>query len=134
MTDCVFCKIVKGDIPCTKIDETPKALAFLDIAPISKGHTLIIPKEHYENIIDTPHAVLAEVMPLLKKVTHALASYAEGVTIGQNNGRAAGQVVNHIHFHVIPRFAQDGLINWPHGTYTKGEEAQVAQAIKKLLQ
>lgn len=114
--DCIFCKIAKGDIPCQKVYEDDKILAFLDIMPVHKGHTLIIPKEHHENILDMPEDTLAELAKTAKKVSKAVkeATKADGFNVTQNNGAAAGQAVFHFHLHIIPRFKGDGLKTWPH--------------------
>ncbi|KAL2418209.1 Adenosine 5'-monophosphoramidase hnt1 [Exophiala dermatitidis] len=110
---CIFCKIVKGDIPCFKLFESDKVLAFLDIQPLSKGHALVIPKEHGEKLVDISDDALSEILPVVKKL--AAASGAENYNILQNNGRLAHQEVGHVHFHMIPKpNATEGLgIGWP---------------------
>lgn len=134
MADCLFCKIIKGEIPSFKVYEDKDTLAILDIAPVNKGHTLVIPKEHYVNIIDAPEAVLLQTMKTIKKVAVALTQYAEGVTITENVNKAGGQLVSHIHFHIIPRYLQDGLQLWPsRGGYDKEEALATLAAIRKLL-
>ena len=135
MEECIFCKIIKGDIPCSKIYEDDKVLAFLDIAPINKGHALIISKEHHKDLLDMPETTLAEITKAAKKVAKAVvkATGADGFNIGQNNGKAAGQLVMHFHLHVIPRFENDGLKSWPHKEYEEGEIEKVAENIKVLL-
>lgn len=135
MDECIFCKIIKGEIPCTKIFEDDKILAFLDIAPTNKGHTLIIPKEHYENLLDIPDDLLAAVAKTAKKLGKAVQQgvNADGFNIGQNNGKAAGQIVMHFHLHIIPRFDNDGLIPWPQKSYEEGEAEKVAEKIVKFL-
>jgi len=131
MKDCVFCKIIKGDIPAQKVYENQHVLAFLDIAPTSPGHTLVVPKAHHENLITTPHDVACHCLDAIKKLAPAIVSATgtEGFNIGLNNGKAAGQAVFHTHFHIIPRIANDGLINWPHAKYKPGE----ADKIQKLI-
>jgi histidine triad (HIT) family protein len=132
MEDCIFCKIIAGKIPCTKIYENHKAIAFLDINPINKGHTLVVPKDHHETILDTPDETLAETMKLVKKVAKAVkeGTGADGVNVGQNNFKAAGQLVMHLHYHVIPRFDDDGLEHWPGHKYpSSAEEKEVASKI-----
>ena len=109
--DCVFCKIVAGDIPCHRVFESERVLAFLDIQPLSKGHTVVIPKNHAERL-DTlapadAAAIAAELGDLGKRICAAVA--ADGYNVLQNNGAVSGQVVPHVHFHVIPRRADDGL-------------------------
>ena len=119
---CIFCKILKREIPCTKIYENDKVLAFLDIGPVSKGHTLVIPKEHYETIIDIPEDLLKEVIAITKKVSKAVKQgvEADGISIGQSNYKSAGQVVPHLHFHIMPRFEDDGYETVFNDKYPKG--------------
>ncbi|MBD3304618.1 HIT domain-containing protein [Candidatus Woesearchaeota archaeon] len=133
--DCVFCKIVKGDIPCQKLYENDKILAFLDISPIHKGHTLIIPKEHHENILDMPDETLAELAKTTKKISKAVkeATNADGFNVTQNNGAAAGQAVFHFHTHIIPRFDGDGLKTWPHKDIPEEEMKRIQEDIASFL-
>ena len=136
MEDCIFCKIVKGDIPCQKIYENDKVLAFLDIMPVHKGHTLVIPKEHYPALLDMPDDVLAEAAKAAKKVSKAVvrATGADGFNIGQNNGEAAGQAVFHFHLHIIPRFKGDGFKHWPHKKLPDEEMKQIQEDIQNSLE
>ncbi|MFA7158451.1 MAG: HIT domain-containing protein, partial [Kiritimatiellia bacterium] len=117
--------------------EDGKALVFMDIGPIVKGHLLVIPKEHYADLAATPPAVLAELMGVVRKIAAAQkkALRADGINVMQSNGRAAGQVVDHIHFHVIPRFASDGHHwNWRAQKYADSNEMQnLADKIVKTL-
>jgi len=107
--NCVFCKIVRGEIKSQKVYEDEEILAFLDINPVNKGHVLVIPKDHYENIFDIPKEKLAKVMEVVQKVAIALKKMgADGVNIISNNGKAADQHVFHLHVHVIPRYFNDG--------------------------
>jgi histidine triad (HIT) family protein len=135
MTDCVFCKIVKREIPCSKVYEDKKVLAFLDITPVNKGHVLVIPKAHHENILDIPEGLLREVIAVVKKVAPAVKKgvEADGISIGQSNGKAANQLVPHIHFHIMPRFDDDGLRSWPHKNYEKGEMDEYARKIVSFV-
>ena len=128
----IFKKIIDGEIPCDKIYEDDKFLAFLDIAPINKGHTLVIPKEEYRDIQDIPPDLFAELMKVVKKVATQLKEKlpCDAVNIGMNNGGAAGQVVFHAHVHVIPRFSNDGLRHWPGGEYEEGESKALAEKLK----
>lgn len=124
-SDCIFCKIIAGEIPSTKIYEDEDTLAFLDISPIVKGHTLVIPKCHHNPITQTPDDVLAKCICVAKKIAQAQteALGADGVNLHQANGSAAGQVVPHIHFHVIPRFDSDGHHwNWSGKEYNSMNE------------
>ncbi|MBD3249659.1 HIT domain-containing protein [Candidatus Woesearchaeota archaeon] len=135
MQDCIFCKIVNGEIPCSKIYEDEKVLAFLDISPINKGHVLLIPKEHHKDLFDTPDDTLAAFAKTAKKIAKAIeqATDADGINLGQNNGKAAGQEVFHAHIHIIPRFSDDGLKHWPGGKYKEGEEKEFAEKIRSKL-
>ena len=135
MENCIFCKIVKGEIPCVKVYEDNDFLAFLDINPINKGHTLIIPKDHHENLYDMPDILLGEIMSKTKEIAKTLKVVlsADGINIGQNNELAAGQVVFHYHVHIIPRFDNDGLKHWPGHPYPEGEAEKIAEKIKSAL-
>ena len=110
--DCVFCRIIKGEIPCTKIYEDDMVLAFLDIAPFNFEHTIIVPKDHHHSITTLGSDYLNAIINLAPKIGTAImrATGAEGFNIFQNNGRVAGQTVPHVHFHVLPRFADDAVI------------------------
>tara|TARA_Y100000310_G_scaffold138289_2_gene137260 strand:- start:57557 stop:57958 length:402 start_codon:yes stop_codon:yes gene_type:complete len=133
MEDCIFCKIVKGEVPCKKIYEDEETLAFLDISPVAKGHTLVVPKKHVVTLVDIDEETLKKVIVVVKKLTIAANKYSEGVTVGQNNNRASGQVVDHVHFHIIPRTEGDGLDPWPRVHYVEGEAGKIAEEIKSLL-
>ncbi|MFC1728263.1 HIT family protein [Nanoarchaeota archaeon] len=135
MTDCIFCKIIKGELPANKVYETDKILAFLDIGPVNKGHTLVIPKEHYETLLDMPEDVLAEVAQVTKKVARAVIETVgtDGFGVTQSNKPTGGQLVPHFHNHIIPRFKDDGLEFWPQGKYQEGEAAELAEKITQNL-
>ena len=136
MNECVFCKIVKKEIPSDIIYEDDNFFAFLDINPNNLGHSLIIPKKHYENIYNLPDEILKNIAPLIKKIAVAVKNgvNADGINIIMNNDGAAGQIVPHAHFHIIPRFASDGLRHWPGKSYSnKKEMAKIAEKIKKEL-
>ena len=135
MEDCIFCKIINREIPCSKVYENDKVMAFLDIAPVNKGHTLVVPKEHHKDLLDTPDNLLAETIKVIKKVAKAVmrATGAEGFNLGVNNGKAAGQVVMHLHFHIMPRFEDDGLKLWSGKKYEGKEEEETAEKIRSLL-
>ncbi|KAL5598496.1 uncharacterized protein BROUX77_006330 [Berkeleyomyces rouxiae] len=113
MSACIFCKIIKGEIPCFKLFESDKTLAFLDIMPTSRGHALVIPKHHGAKLADIPDDQLSEVLPVLKKLVAATG--ATDYNILQNNGTIAHQEVHHVHFHMIPKpSAEEGLgVGWP---------------------
>ena len=127
--DCIFCKIVRGELPSYKVYEDEKVLAFLDINPVSPGHTLVIPKaDNTRNIFDVSPADWAATSEAARKIAHALekAVEADGVNLMMNNRSFAGQVIDHPHIHLIPRFKGDGLMLWPHKKYSEGE----AEALK----
>lgn len=107
--DCVFCKIIRGEIPCSRLYEDDMVLAFLDIAPFNYGHALVIPKDHHHSITTLPSHFHAKIMETACKVAVAQmrALKAEGFNLALNNGRCAGQEVPHVHLHVIPRFVDD---------------------------
>jgi histidine triad (HIT) family protein len=104
MSDCIFCKIVKGDIPAYKVYEDDKVYAFLDINPLSKGHTLVLSKEHYVNVLDVPGDLYGYMNEVVKELAQKIQDEyePEGILINQNNGRKAGQEIDHIHVHVKP--------------------------------
>ena len=137
MDTCIFCKIVKGEIPATKVYEDPYSLAFLDIAPASPkgGHLLVIPKKHFEILTDMPENEMHVLMKTVQKMVGLLTKFSEGVNILQNNKAAAGQVVPHVHFHLIPRFQKDGIIveKWFAHRYPEGEMEKTAEKLKNLL-
>ncbi len=134
--ECIFCKIVKGDIPCAEVYSDENILAFLDIAPISKGHTLIIPKKHYENLFDLPSVLGNDLISAMQKVGKAImeATGATGINVVMNNYASAGQIVPHAHIHLIPRIEGDGLFKVVQGKYDSNEEMmEVAKNIKNKL-
>ena len=109
--NCVFCKIAGGEFDARQVLETRNCVAFLDAAPLAPGHTLVIPKAHFEGLHDMPEDVVREVAVATQRVGRAIreAVGAVGYNVLQNNGQVAGQVVMHVHFHVIPRTDGDGL-------------------------
>jgi len=119
MENCIFCKIVKGEIPSKKIYENEKVLAFLDINPISRGHLLIIPKKHFENIYEIKDSYLKEIINIAKIIAESLKKSlnATGVNILHASGKDAQQSVFHFHIHLVPRYKNDGLNVWPKSDY-----------------
>jgi len=132
MTECIFCKIIKGEIPSHKIYEDEHTFAFLDIRPNNPGHTLVIPKDHFENIYTTPDEALARMMLSAKKISIAIKNSlaADGINISMNNEEAAGQIIFHTHIHVIPRYTTDGFKHFPQKSYKQGEAEEIAKKIK----
>jgi histidine triad (HIT) family protein len=136
MNDCIFCKIAAGEIPSTKLYEDDVILAFLDIGPISDGHTLVMPKQHFGSLHDCPSQLLGQVCSKLGRIAGAVAKAmnSEGYNVLCNNGRAAGQVVEHLHFHIIPRNTGDRLFNrWPSYKYEQGRIEDIAAGIRENL-
>lgn len=135
MDNCIFCKIVKGELPSHKVYEDEHTLAFLDIRPVNLGHTLVIPKDHFENIYTLPDETMARLSLAVKKVAIAVKQGvdADGINIGMNNEASAGQVVFHAHIHIIPRIEGDGLHLWPQHDYKENEVADVADQIRRAL-
>lgn len=134
--DCIFCKIIKGEIPSAKIYETEEIFAFLDIAPVNKGHALVIPKMHQATLFDLPSEIGSELLDALSLVGRAVmdVTRADGLNVMMNNYRAAGQLVDHAHFHLIPRFEGDGLKLWDQKPYDdKDEMVALAEDIAERI-
>lgn len=111
MNACVFCKIAKGEIDSAKIYQNDDVVAFLDITPFSKGHCLIVPKKHFENLFDIESETLQKVIVAGKLIAEKIQKTfnADGIRLSQSNGKAAGQDIMHFHLHIIPRYRDDGL-------------------------
>jgi len=135
MNDCLFCKIITDEIPAEKIYEDENTLAFLDINPINPGHALVIPKEHSRNILDITSKSFSHVAETIRKISPAIkdAVGADGVNIHINNEPEAGQVVFHMHAHIIPRFSNDGIKMWQGKEYDENEAKNIAEGIKNSL-
>ena len=132
--ECIFCKIIAGQIPAAKVYEDDTVFAFLDIGPVSEGHTLVVPKQHYQKIHECPPEVLADIWAKLGKIAGDISSVmnSDGYNVLCNNGRAAGQLVDHVHFHIIPRMTGDGVFNrWPSFKYPEGKMTKLAEKIRK---
>lgn len=110
--DCIFCKIIRGEIPSKKVYEDKDVMAFLDINPANPGHTLVVPKKHAEDLTKSSDEDIAKVMHVARKITSHLKEKmsAIGVNVIQSNGKAAGQIIAHTHFHVIPRYENDVVV------------------------
>jgi histidine triad (HIT) family protein len=111
MKDCIFCRIVAGEIPCTKVFEDDVTLSFMDISPLNKGHILIVPKEHHNTIVEAAPELYGHLCGIVCKISKAVqaALNPDGINILQLNGKAANQVVPHLHIHIVPRWYGDGL-------------------------
>jgi len=136
LEECIFCRIVAGEIPSAKLFEDENTLAFLDINPVSRGHTLVILKEHVADVFEIESdklCLLAQAVPKIAKAVKE-SMRADGMNILLNNRRCSGQLVPHIHFHLIPRKDNDELgLKWPAGKYKEGEIDEVLRAIKACL-
>lgn len=134
--NCIFCKIVAGEIPALVVLDTPHVLGFLDVGPLSEGHVLLIPKDHAERLTDLSADAAGAIGSQLPALGRALVEVtgADGFNLLQNNGSVAGQVVGHVHFHLIPRGEGDGLgYRWNPGAYAEGRAETIAQAFRDAL-
>lgn len=133
---CVFCKIVAVEIPAAVVYEHESVIAFMDINPLADGHLLVIPRDHYAGVLDLPSAVCGALFSCIPKLSRALmeVTRAEGFNVLLNHGRVAGQVVSHVHCHLIPRKPLDELgYRWKAGTYPAGRDATLAAAYQAAL-
>ena len=131
MSDCIFCKIVAGEVPSRKVFEDEHTLAFLDIAGDVDGHILVIPKRHVKNILDCDGETLTQVMRTVKRVADHLTKNCgyDGVNLLNASGESAGQSVPHLHIHIVPRKAGDGIDAWPKFEGAKREIEEVFREI-----
>lgn len=132
MGDCIFCKIANGEIPSKALYEDEQFKVILDLGPATKGHALILPKEHYANLFELPEETASDAMKLAKKMAGIMKEKlgADGFNLVQNNGETAGQTVMHFHLHLIPRYKDDGQhILWEPGTATQEELEAVQKQI-----
>jgi len=132
---CVFCKIIKNEIPSQKVYEDAFVTAFLDINPVNPGHTLVVPNNHVADMQSASNEDLSRMIIATKKVAKGILKALDykAFNLEMNNGAIAGQVVNHLHFHIVPRTEDDGLTHWPGQQYKEGEMDDVADKIKKVL-
>jgi histidine triad (HIT) family protein len=133
---CLFCRIVRGEIPSARVLETDHALAFLDINPVNRGHVLLVPKAHHSTLSELPDDIAAETAKLVPRLVRAIraATGADGLNLIVNNGEVAGQTVHHGHWHLIPRFEDDPVDwPWPHSHYSGDELNQMQFRIEREL-
>src|SRR3989344_4166418 len=134
MKDCIFCRIIKGEIPSAKVFEDKDTLAFLDVNPVSKWHCLVVPKKHFQDVFDINSNDFQKIIlagkGLAKRLKEKLK--ADGVNLLQSNGKSAGQVIFHFHLHVIPRYNDDGLRT--HGLFGEKSESRSVEELKKLAE
>jgi len=135
--ECIFCKIIDGEIPAVKVLDEELVVAFMDINPSTKGHMLVVPKNHAENIFEIPESDLVALIKAVKRCAKAVkeALKAEGITILQLNGTASDQIVPHLHIHIIPRWKNDGLpiSNWEMKPGDMKEVNNIARKIKENI-
>jgi histidine triad (HIT) family protein len=137
MPDCIFCKLVRGEIPSARVLETDRAVAFLDIGPLNPGHVLVVPKEHHAALPDMPDDLAAATAALQPRLCRAVreATGAEGLNVLVNTGSVAGQSVDHVHWHIIPRHQGDALRwPWPAGRYEGDDLDAMRSRIESALQ
>ena len=132
--DCIFCKIVSGNIPSKKVYETARSLAFLDAFPLARGHTLVIPKEHYVKVQEMSQQENADLFEAVRIVTERVGRLVPDSLVAIHNGRESGQEVPHVHVHVIPRMRQDGAgpVHSMFKHRPKLEEAEIAEILETL--
>ncbi|MDF2609915.1 MAG: hypothetical protein K0R92_1389 [Lachnospiraceae bacterium] len=134
--NCIFCKIIGGEIPALTIYEDDLFKAILDISPAAKGHTVLIPKKHFANIYELDEEVAAKALTVAAKVARGLKEElnCDGINIVQNNEEAAGQTIFHFHIHIIPRYHKDTLqMTWKQGAYAEGEDSRLAEALRNKI-
>ena len=134
--NCIFCKIVAGEIPCFKLFEDAETLAFMDINPVHDGHALVIPKAHSPNVFEIAPEDFAAAARTATKVAKAVnaAVRPDGINLMQANGEGAGQSVGHFHLHIIPRHSDDGLLfNWDPKPGDRARIAEITERIRRLL-
>ena len=134
--ECVFCRIVAAELPSSVVYEDESLIAFLDTSPLAEGHLLVLPRDHYAALTDMPPDLCGRICSALPAIARSVVAVtgAEGFNLLQSNGSVAGQVVNHVHFHLIPRATADGLgFRWKTNTYAAGRAQQLASEIQRAL-
>ena len=134
MMDCIFCKIIKGEIPVKKIAETANSLAFLDAFPLTKGHSLVIPKTHHEKVQDMSSDENADLFETVRKVTSKVDKLTNATLLAVHNGKESGQEIPHVHVHIIPRSSDDsaGPVHSMFTPMEKLSESEIAEVYEKL--
>ena len=135
--DCIFCKIANGEIPAATLYEDEDFRVILDLGPATKGHALILPKEHFANLYEIPDELASKAIVLAKKMAKVIteALQCDGFNVVQNNGEAAGQTVFHFHMHLIPRYNGDqACVSWTPGTLTDEDKQEILEKVSKQLQ
>jgi histidine triad (HIT) family protein len=131
---CIFCKIARKEAPATMVFEDERVIAFMSIRPISVGHTLVVPKKHYRDIYEIPEEEIAYLYRIVKRIAHAVekAEHAEGIRVVQNNGEAAGQVIFHLHVHIIPMSKDHSWLHKPENGNVEALEIE-AKKIRQFI-
>lgn len=135
-SNCIFCKIVAVEVPAAVVFESESLIAFLDVGPLAEGHLLLVPREHYTLLTELPPALALKMGSVLPRLGRALLDVtgADGFNVLQSNGEAAGQIVPHVHFHLIPRTPEDGLgYRWNAGKYGEGRAEALAAEYQVAL-
>jgi histidine triad (HIT) family protein len=136
MADCIFCRIAGGDIPAALLLDTEAVVSFLDISPVNPGHALVLPRRHVASLLELEDGELADVSSAVRRVAAAVkaATGCPAFNVLQNDGEAAGQVVQHVHFHVIPRDPDDGFsLGWRQLSYGEGELDRMVERIRSRM-
>lgn len=134
--DCIFCKIANGEIPSASPYENDDFKVILDVAPANRGHALILPKEHFDNVYELDEEIAGKIFAYATRLARAIKEETgcEGMNLVQNNGEVAGQTVNHFHLHLVPRFKGDDVkLTWKPGQADLDDNAKLAEAIKSRL-
>lgn len=131
--DCIFCRIANGEIPAATLYEDEDFCVILDMGPASKGHALILPKEHFQDVCELNETVAAKVLPLAARMGKAMkqALGCDGFNLVQNNGAAAGQTVHHFHMHIIPRYeGGPEMVTWQPGQVSETQMEEIVEAVR----
>ncbi len=132
MENCIFCKIIKKELPCHKIYENENVIAFLDLNPVVKAHTLVVPKKHFTNVLDCEEDYLFEIMKVVKKISNHYKTKlnCQGINILNASGKAAQQSVFHLHFHILPRYDDDQINVFPKTNYQKEDLEKLSSSLE----
>ena len=134
-SNCIFCKLANGVFPTNFIYEDEDFKVILDANPATKGHSLILPKKHFKNLLDADEEILKKALPLAKKLSNKLIDVlkCDGVNVLQNNNEAAGQAVFHLHIHLIPRYKdqKEHILSWKANKFSDDEMKNIAESLKK---
>jgi len=136
MNECIFCKIIAGELPSSMVYEDEHTVAFLSKPRLVNGHTLVVPKKHCADFSTADPECLKSVLATTQMIVKGVlkATGADGCNVSTNNGAAAGQTIFHLHWHIVPRFENDGFTSWPHSVYADGEAEKTAEKICQSLE